>query len=176
MDEDACAGDGVVPKTMRRIRFRSYNPRDGELKLCTLLRRAPSHFSRCRKLSWLTCLRLTFLLIWRSADCEGVESPSDVLATVEAEQEAALTAASSKFTSPALDLNNMVPKKSNWELKRALAPKLARLERRTQRSVYELARKATEKQSSDVGDEAGQRLARTVADARLIDSDNENDG
>jgi coiled-coil domain-containing protein 12 len=94
---------------------------------------------------------------------------------MEAEHEAALSAATSKFRSAALDLSNMVPKKSNWELKRALAPQLERLERRTQRAVYELARAAAERETVAGRDDAGQRLALAVRDAAQVDSDVEDD-
>lgn len=42
---------------------------------------------------------------------------------------------------PALDLNNLVPKKANIEMKQALNQKLERLNRRTKRAIVEIARK-----------------------------------
>ena len=39
---------------------------------------------------------------------------------------------------------SLVPKKMNWDLKRDLAPKLAKLERHTHRAIYEEIRMSTE--------------------------------
>jgi coiled-coil domain-containing protein 12 len=97
----------------------------------------------------------------------------DVLFTTLAEQDAVLSAANVKFASAALDFDNMVPKKSNWELKRALKPRLDRLERRTQRALLELAREAAQRQAGSA--EGGEQLARSVAGAQLVDSDDDDD-
>jgi len=37
-----------------------------------------------------------------------------------------------------VDLTNLAPRKPDWDLKRDVAPKLARLERRTQKAIAEL--------------------------------------
>jgi len=37
-----------------------------------------------------------------------------------------------------VDLTNLAPRKPDWDLKRDIAPKLARLERRTQKAIAEL--------------------------------------
>lgn len=108
----------------------------------------------------------------RWADCEEVHTVEDLVAAIEAEQEAALAGAAAKFASDRLDLDNMVPKKANWDLKRALAPRLERLERRTQRALRAIARESAQKQAAADGDEYG-RLARAVADAELEASDND---
>lgn len=47
----------------------------------------------------------------------------------------------SKFMDPTLDLDNLVPKKANTEMKRALNEKLERLHRKTKRAIVDIARK-----------------------------------
>lgn len=47
----------------------------------------------------------------------------------------------SKFMDPALDLDNLLPKKGNSEMKYALSKRLERLNRRTKRAIIEIARK-----------------------------------
>jgi hypothetical protein len=68
----------------------------------------------------------------------------------------------------------MVPKKSNWDLKRLVAQKLEKLERRTQLAIFDLAQTGSESRGAETGGTAnGQYLARTVADVRFVDSDDE---
>lgn len=42
------------------------------------------------------------------------------------------------------DLFNLAPKKPNWDLKRDVEKKLERLDRRTQRAIYEIIRQRLE--------------------------------
>lgn len=84
-----------------------------------------------------------------------------------------MSQAAAKFASAALDLENMIPKKANWELKRSLKPRLDILERRTQRALAELARLAAQKQGDGVDE--GAHLARTVAAAEITDSGDEDE-
>lgn len=46
-----------------------------------------------------------------------------------------------KFSDPALDLDNIVPKNSSWDIERSLAGKLELLEQRTQRAILRMAQK-----------------------------------
>lgn len=46
-----------------------------------------------------------------------------------------------KFIDPALDIDNIVPKKANSDMKRALNAKLLCLQRRTKRAILDIARK-----------------------------------
>jgi hypothetical protein len=116
------------------------------------------------------------VLFSRRQDCEDVSEPREVLRALEAEQDAVLRQAAAKFASSTLDLENMVPKKSNWDLKRLVAPKLEKLERRTQLAIFDLARTGPGSRCAEASGKAnGQYLARTVADVRFIDSDNEHD-
>lgn len=48
---------------------------------------------------------------------------------------------------------NLVPKKRNWDLKRDMAPRLARLDRRTQAAVVELLRQRAQEAGSDGDDD-----------------------
>lgn len=49
-----------------------------------------------------------------------------------------------------LDITNLAPRKPDWDLKRDVAKKLEKLERRTQRAIAELIRERL-KQRQDVG-------------------------
>ncbi|XP_034942702.1 coiled-coil domain-containing protein 12 [Chelonus insularis] len=57
---------------------------------------------------------------------------------VEAEVKDLLTAAKSNVVIEELDIGSLAPRKSDWDLKRDTAKKLAKLERRTQKAVAEL--------------------------------------
>lgn len=106
-------------------------------------------------------------------DCEEVDKIEELVASIESEQEVALDSAGAKFKSDNLDLDNMVPKKANWDLKRAIAPRLEKLEQRTQRALRAIARESAQKQMLTADGEEYGRLARAVADAELEASDNE---
>jgi coiled-coil domain-containing protein 12 len=45
-----------------------------------------------------------------------------------------------------LDFTNLAPKKPDWDLKRDIAPKLERLEKRTQKAIAELIRERLKKE------------------------------
>uniref|UniRef100_A0A1B6CSQ9 Cwf18 pre-mRNA splicing factor n=1 Tax=Clastoptera arizonana TaxID=38151 RepID=A0A1B6CSQ9_9HEMI len=59
---------------------------------------------------------------------------------VENEIKDQLEAANKKVVIEELDLSNLAPRKPDWDLKRDVAKKLERLERRTQRAIAELIR------------------------------------
>lgn len=46
-----------------------------------------------------------------------------------------------KFMDPALDLNNLVPRKETSDMKRVLNDRLQKLEKRTQRAIIDIARR-----------------------------------
>ncbi|KAI0341648.1 mRNA splicing factor [Trametopsis cervina] len=54
-----------------------------------------------------------------------------------------------------LDLHNIAPKKPNWDLKRDLDKKLARLERKTQEAIHTLIRQRLAAQKGQSDDLAG---------------------
>lgn len=109
-----------------------------------------------------------FFILLELVDCEEQPACEALLLKVEEEQAAALAAANAKFGDEALDTENMVPKKGNWDLKRVLAPKLELLEKRTQRAILEIARARLA-----TGGDTGEGLARAVAEARIESSDEE---
>lgn len=106
-------------------------------------------------------------------DCENSEDPSAEFTTVQAEQDQLLSTVASKFANEMLDLDNMIPKKANWELKRALKPSLDRLERRTQRALVEMAHAAIPSETDH--ERSGSGFAQTVAAMDLPESSGEED-
>jgi hypothetical protein len=70
---------------------------------------------------------------------------------------------------------DIAPKKANWDLKRDVARKLARLERRTQRAVIELIRDKVEGTMNGHtvggGDELNKAIENRQREAELADSD-----
>jgi coiled-coil domain-containing protein 12 len=48
---------------------------------------------------------------------------------------------------------NMAPKKINWDLKRDIQPKLAKLEKRTQKAIVEMLKKRLELEASQAADD-----------------------
>ncbi|KOC59486.1 Coiled-coil domain-containing protein 12 [Habropoda laboriosa] len=59
---------------------------------------------------------------------------------VEAEVQDQLSAANTKVVIEELDISNLAPRKPDWDLKRDVAKKLEKLERRTQKAIAELIR------------------------------------
>ncbi|XP_011496654.1 PREDICTED: coiled-coil domain-containing protein 12 [Ceratosolen solmsi marchali] len=57
---------------------------------------------------------------------------------IEAEVQDQLQAAMAKPVIDELDISNLAPRKPDWDLKRDVAKKLEKLERRTQKSIAEL--------------------------------------
>ncbi|XP_025194357.1 coiled-coil domain-containing protein 12 [Melanaphis sacchari] len=62
--------------------------------------------------------------------------PGDIVAEVEDQ----LKAGETVFTVQELDLNTLAPRKPDWDLKRDIEKRMAKLERRTQRAIAELIR------------------------------------
>ncbi|KAJ7074296.1 mRNA splicing factor, partial [Mycena amicta] len=71
-----------------------------------------------------------------------------------------------------LDIFNIAPKRPNWDLKREMDKKLAKLQRRTQESIHTLIRQRLAEQKGDSGDIAGAMRAQEKAQN---DDDEEND-
>nr|CAD7412229.1 unnamed protein product [Timema poppensis] len=83
---------------------------------------------------------------------------------VDDEVKAQLEAANSRVVIEELDITNLAPRKPDWDLKRDVAKKLERLERRTQKAIAELIRDRLKKgqedfaTSVDAGARANQEL------------------
>ncbi|VDI17599.1 coiled-coil domain-containing protein 12-like [Mytilus galloprovincialis] len=65
-----------------------------------------------------------------------------------------------------VDLMNLAPRKPDWDLKRDIAKKLEKLERRTQRAIAELIRDRLQNSDQDLAlvVNAGEAIARTEED------------
>lgn len=77
----------------------------------------------------------------RKTDCDDCVDPNKTLQRVVDEHEALIRSTGAKFMDPSLDLDNLLPKKRNTELKRALSDKLESLDKRTKRALVEMARR-----------------------------------
>lgn len=75
-----------------------------------------------------------FMQIDQSKVVEDVEPQVDIEAVIG--------------TDPEEVIANVAPKKPNWDLRREIAPKLAKLEKRTQRAIAELAIEEEKKRMS----------------------------
>ncbi|KAJ7905775.1 cwf18 pre-mRNA splicing factor-domain-containing protein [Mycena olivaceomarginata] len=62
-----------------------------------------------------------------------------------------------------LDVFNIAPKRPNWDLKREMDKKLAKLQRRTQESIHTLIRQRLAAQKGDADDIAGAMRAQVKA-------------
>ncbi|KAJ4448350.1 hypothetical protein ANN_10365 [Periplaneta americana] len=69
---------------------------------------------------------------------------------VEAEVGEQLGSANTKVVIEDLDITNLAPRKPDWDLKRDVAKKLERLERRTQKAIAELIRDRLKKGQEDL--------------------------
>lgn len=71
-------------------------------------------------------------------DCEEGPDPEKLLKQITEAQEELIKSTNWKFGDPSLDLDNLVPRKANWDIERSLEPKLNRLEKRTQRAILQI--------------------------------------
>ncbi|KAK7788934.1 hypothetical protein R5R35_012069 [Gryllus longicercus] len=69
---------------------------------------------------------------------------------VESEVKNELESANSRVVIEDLDITNLAPRKPDWDLKRDVAKKLERLERRTQKAIAELIRDRLKKGQEDL--------------------------
>ncbi|XP_031829424.1 coiled-coil domain-containing protein 12 [Nomia melanderi] len=69
---------------------------------------------------------------------------------VEAEVQDQLSAANTKVVIEELDISNLAPRKPDWDLKRDVAKKLEKLERRTQKAIAELIRERLKQGQHDL--------------------------
>ncbi|KAI0086140.1 mRNA splicing factor [Irpex rosettiformis] len=72
-----------------------------------------------------------------------------------------------------LDLNNIAPKRPNWDLKRDLEKKISRLERKTQEAIHTLIRQRLAAQKGQSDDLAGALQAQ--ADRREVENASDSD-
>ncbi|KAJ7156983.1 cwf18 pre-mRNA splicing factor-domain-containing protein [Mycena crocata] len=70
-----------------------------------------------------------------------------------------------------LDVFNIAPKRPNWDLKREMDKKLAKLQRRTQESIHTLIRQRLASQKGDADDIAGAMRAQEKAQNADDDDD-----
>lgn len=71
-------------------------------------------------------------------------------ADIESEVKDQLNAAKSRVVIEELDITNLAPRKPDWDLKRDVAKKLERLERRTQKAIAELIRDRLKQRQEDL--------------------------
>jgi len=80
-----------------------------------------------------------------------------------------------KLRAQELDVFNIAPKRPNWDLKREMEKKLAKLERRTQEAVHTLIRQRLAAQKGDSEDLVGAMAAQERQNASEALSDEEED-
>mmetsp|Transcript_15906 Transcript_15906/g.42741 ORF Transcript_15906/g.42741 Transcript_15906/m.42741 type:complete len:132 (-) Transcript_15906:14-409(-) len=74
--------------------------------------------------------------------------PETVVAEVAQRQNEIIEAHIRLYDDPRQDTANLAPKKVNWDLKRNVAERLERLERRTQRAMMEVVRRRAEEEGA----------------------------
>lgn len=74
-----------------------------------------------------------------------------------------------------LDIFNIAPKRPNWDLKRDMDKKLAKLERRTQEAIHTLIRQRLAAQKGESDDIVGAMNAQERQNAKADLSDDEED-
>ncbi|GJQ68967.1 hypothetical protein Trydic_g6152 [Trypoxylus dichotomus] len=72
------------------------------------------------------------------------------LINVNEEIQEQLQSAQSKVVLEELDISNLAPRKPDWDLKRDVAKKLEKLERRTQKAIAELIRERLKQRQEDL--------------------------
>ncbi|XP_060077240.1 coiled-coil domain-containing protein 12-like [Ylistrum balloti] len=75
-----------------------------------------------------------------------VAKPADVAEKIQSQLEASTT----KEVVEEVDIMNLAPRKPDWDLKRDVAKKLEKLEKRTQRAIAELIRERLKSSNEDL--------------------------
>ncbi|XP_072030380.1 coiled-coil domain-containing protein 12-like [Amphiura filiformis] len=96
--------------------------------------------------------------------------PKPELASIDDHIQEQLQAAKPEPVVEEVDLVNLAPRKPDWDLKRDVASKLEKLERRTQRAIAELIRERIQS-GEDSGDLLSAMNAATQASSQPVDSD-----
>lgn len=76
--------------------------------------------------------------------------PETKLVNLNEEIQEQLESAQSKVVLEELDISNLAPRKPDWDLKRDVAKKLEKLERRTQKAIAELIRERLKQRQEDL--------------------------
>lgn len=76
--------------------------------------------------------------------------PSAQAGDVVSKVQGQLESAKSKVVIDELDISNLAPRKPDWDLKRDVAKKLEKLERRTQKAIAELIRERLRQRQADL--------------------------
>ncbi|XP_022429030.1 coiled-coil domain-containing protein 12 isoform X3 [Delphinapterus leucas] len=170
----------------RELRLRNYVPEDEDLKKRRVPQAKPvaagdPGTKRSTHASWLEVLapstlagcRLLALLHPRIAFVLRNPSPSSRAAfagsspLVEEKVKEQLEAAKPEPIIEEVDLANLAPRKPDWDLKRDVAKKLEKLEKRTQRAIAELIRERLKGQE----DNLASAVAATTTEQEAGDSD-----
>lgn len=152
-----------VDEKLRKLRFLNYVPRSEVLKKCKYsCVAAPCHFRKLQKSHRLTMLSNPLRNLYTSLssqcyyicllqDCEEADEPDALLKEITQDQEDMFRLTNGKFMDPSLDLDNLIPKKGNTDMKRVLTSKLLRLQRRTRKTIIEIARKKQQEDGNLTG-------------------------
>jgi coiled-coil domain-containing protein 12 len=76
--------------------------------------------------------------------------PAIQLPNVEAEVESQLSQMETPLVIEDIDITNLAPRKPDWDLKRDVAKKLQKLERRTQKAIAELIRERLKDEQENI--------------------------
>jgi coiled-coil domain-containing protein 12 len=76
--------------------------------------------------------------------------PAIQLPNVEAEVETQLSQMETPLVIEDIDITNLAPRKPDWDLKRDVAKKLQKLERRTQKAIAELIRERLKDEQENI--------------------------
>ncbi|OWF52229.1 coiled-coil domain-containing protein 12-like [Mizuhopecten yessoensis] len=89
-----------------------------------------------------------------------VAKPADVTEKIKSQLEASTT----KEVVEEVDIMNLAPRKPDWDLKRDVAKKLEKLEKRTQRAIAELIRERLKSSGEDLATMVNAAMTQNVQD------------
>lgn len=113
--------------------------------------RRSSYCSYYTKLSRLVVCRPKFRSYNpQDEDLQNQVVPSAQAGDVVSKVQGQLESAKSKVVIDELDISNLAPRKPDWDLKRDVAKKLEKLERRTQKAIAELIRERLRQRQADL--------------------------
>mmetsp|Transcript_12732 Transcript_12732/g.16133 ORF Transcript_12732/g.16133 Transcript_12732/m.16133 type:complete len:180 (+) Transcript_12732:114-653(+) len=146
-DDDIAANEGGSKKVLK---FRNYTPKDATLDSANAdsqTGEGENDIERNTKRSKTS-----------HDDNDAKTKPKTELeqALLQAKVDAALTMKQQQEeagNSTATEVTAIAPKKVNWDLKRDIAKKLNRLEKRTQKAIVELLRERLEREAEEQGDD-----------------------
>lgn len=148
-DANDCGAINKNENTKKAIKFRNYTPKDEKLGNDDVNNDDVKRLKKRSKLDNYDDPTTSTPTIPETSELEKalIEAKADAALLLQEKEDGAPTAPAE--VSPIPSITSIAPKKVNWDLKRDIAKKLNKLERRTQKAIVDLLRERLEKEAEE---------------------------